>query len=78
MSGIRASGRRRPTRVISTTLIVCVVGGFLFFGAAQAPPHERRVTLSGATNLRDIGGYKTTDGRRVRWGLATAPTSWRS
>ncbi len=29
---------------------------------------ERFVPLAGAVNLRDIGGYRTADGRRVRWG----------
>ncbi len=28
----------------------------------------RHLALEGATNLRDIGGYATADGRRVRWG----------
>ncbi len=35
----------------------------------QSAVHERRVTLTGLTNLRDLGGYKTSDGKRVRWGL---------
>jgi protein-tyrosine phosphatase len=29
---------------------------------------ERRLPLEGALNLRDMGGYRTVDGRRVRWG----------
>ncbi|MFW5748671.1 MAG: tyrosine-protein phosphatase [Chloroflexota bacterium] len=29
---------------------------------------ERRLPLEGALNFRDLGGYQTTDGRRVRWG----------
>jgi protein-tyrosine phosphatase len=29
---------------------------------------ERRVMMEGAVNFRDIGGYRTTDGRRVKWG----------
>ena len=36
-----------------------------------APPdgqHNRNIPLEGAANLRDIGGYRTSDGRYVRWG----------
>src|SRR5215217_6236287 len=29
---------------------------------------ERLVPLEGTLNFRDIGGYPTSDGRRVRWG----------
>jgi len=29
---------------------------------------ERTLQLEGAVNFRDLGGYPTTDGRRVRWG----------
>ena len=29
---------------------------------------ERRVGLNGPVNFRDLGGYKSADGRRVRWG----------
>ena len=29
---------------------------------------ERSLALQGAVNCRDIGGYRTTDSRRVRWG----------
>ena len=29
---------------------------------------ERRLVLEGPVNFRDIGGYATRDGRRVRWG----------
>ncbi len=28
---------------------------------------ERRIALDGAVNFRDVGGYRTTDGRSVRW-----------
>lgn len=31
-------------------------------------PRDRIVKLDSVPNLRDIGGYKTRDGRRVRWG----------
>jgi protein-tyrosine phosphatase len=29
---------------------------------------ERRLVVDGAPNLRDMGGYETEDGRRVKWG----------
>ena len=29
---------------------------------------ERRVSLAGPVNFRDVGGYETADGRAVRWG----------
>ena len=29
---------------------------------------ERKVDLEGAVNCRDLGGYETIDGRRIRWG----------
>ena len=29
---------------------------------------ERRVPLEGAVNFRDLGGYETTDGLRLKWG----------
>jgi protein-tyrosine phosphatase len=41
--------------------------------AATAPEanisRERRLHFSGVKNFRDLGGYKTTDGRAVRWGV---------
>jgi protein-tyrosine phosphatase len=33
------------------------------------PAHQRQVSLEGVANFRDLGGYRTTDGRSVRWGL---------
>ena len=29
---------------------------------------ERRIPAEGITNLRDLGGYRTQDGRRLKWG----------
>ncbi len=38
---------------------------------AGQPDHvrQRHVVLDGAQNFRDLGGYETDDGRRVRWKL---------
>lgn len=33
-----------------------------------APPLPRAVALQGCSNLRDLGGYRTADGRAVRFG----------
>lgn len=30
---------------------------------------SRKLDVPGTTNFRDLGGYETTDGRRVKWGL---------
>lgn len=38
----------------------------LTFGDINRP---RQLPVSGTKNLRDIGGYPTTDGRTVRWGV---------
>lgn len=37
-------------------------------GAPPAITAERRLPLRGADNFRDLGGYRTRDGRTVRWG----------
>lgn len=39
-------------------------------GAASAAAVGRRViALEGQSNFRDLGGYETTDGRHVKWGM---------
>jgi protein-tyrosine phosphatase len=37
-------------------------------GAPSLITAERRLPLQGPDNFRDLGGYATADGRRVRWG----------
>jgi len=40
-----------------------------FIGFAQiADSAKRAIKLQGAINFRDIGGYKTKDGKEVKWG----------
>lgn len=45
-------------------------------GAARAEPtqavassHQRVLPLEGGRNFRDLGGYRTSDGHSVRWGV---------
>ena len=30
--------------------------------------HERHILLDGQANFRDLGGYRSQDGRAVKWG----------
>ena len=55
-----------PMRTILSRMAVAV----LLTGAvaAQGTDGARRVPLAGTPNLRDLGGYATTDGHRVRRG----------
>lgn len=61
--------RRVPPRPDPSTLILPLPAD-----VAAAPPRAggavtgRFVPLAGAPNFRDLGGYATADGRRVRWG----------
>ena len=53
-------------RRISTALIFLLV----LSGCATHPPsHPSRVDLSGARNLRDVGGYATLDSKHVKKGV---------
>jgi len=39
------------------------------FAQTQKTNYVRRLSFSGAKNFRDLGGYRATDGRSVRWGM---------
>lgn len=64
-------------RIVSLTLAAAIAcAGVAPAMAAQGPIVQdsallapRLVPVSGAQNFRDIGGYRTRDGRRVKWGL---------
>src|SRR5262245_16659896 len=38
-------------------------------GATSVNERERRLALTGTYNVRDLGGYATTDGHTTRWGV---------
>jgi len=40
----------------------------LFISVSVIAEPERQVKLDGQSNFRDVGGYQTSDGRRVKWG----------
>ena len=52
--------------VISASLHICLLAGTMLQPVYAAT--ERHVELDGQSNFRDVGGYVTTDGRRVKWG----------
>ena len=66
-SGIGAATRRGA---LASLLVLAA----LVFGCgdphAGMPDHvrQRHLALDGAPNFRDLGGYETADGRRVKWG----------
>jgi hypothetical protein len=43
---------------------------------ADAP--ERLISLEGAVNFRDLGGYATAGGQRTQWRVRSVPTDWAS
>lgn len=67
------SSTRVPIALLVAALVAC--GPALAVGSAAPPAtspavaFDRSVPLAGAGNARDIGGYRTTDGRTVRTGV---------
>lgn len=74
MSGLRhiVNALRAGLGTLAALLILpCLIGcqsSHLHSRSRPASP-ERQVTLEGQPNFRDIGGYRTADGRSVKWGL---------
>ena len=50
--------------ILLFSIILMAAGAF----AQVADSAKRQVVLQGAANFRDLGGYKTKDGRHVKWG----------
>jgi len=57
--------------IFKKTLILLACGLSLHanFLLAEQTGHKRVISLQGTQNTRDIGGYETTDGRRVGWSV---------
>ncbi len=69
LAGVRLARRGRPPRPNAAALIIPLPADI------PAPPPRaggavtgRSVPLAGAPNFRDLGGYPTHTGQRVRWG----------
>ncbi|MBP8926779.1 MAG: hypothetical protein KBG75_13045 [Pseudomonadales bacterium] len=76
----------RYRRAIHALLIMAVALVFAPAGRAtssQAPTHDpvsgaNRVQLEGARNLRDLGGYRTVDGRVLKPACCTDRIHYRT
>lgn len=56
--------------ILLAALIAVPVGaGASASAPVAAPVHMRVLPLQGGRNFRDLGGYRSADGRTVKWGL---------
>ena len=56
--------------ILLAALIAVPVGaGASASAPVAAPAHVRVLPLEGGHNFRDLGGFRTSDGRTVKWGL---------
>ena len=69
--------RRNPVAAATGESVACIAGidpdTRYYFEVVSSDGRktiigERRVQLEGGVNFRDLGGYETIDGRRVKWG----------
>ena len=72
-----AMDRRHPAAVVTGESEVNIAGldpntryyfEVMFSEDKKTTIGERRVHLEGGVNFRDLGGYRSNDGRRVKWG----------
>ncbi|WP_454279077.1 tyrosine-protein phosphatase [Sphingomonas sp. Marseille-Q8236] len=59
----------RAAIAIAVLLAVPAGMGALASTPVPVPAHSRVLPLQGGRNFRDLGGYRTADGRTVKWGL---------
>lgn len=62
-------GAHSMTRKLAFVLMLCVLCSVFSFGHSEAAVPAQSILLTGVGNARELGGYKTEDGRTVRHGL---------